>query len=188
MFNSKIPMDIQQKLLDEDYMLKHFKFFAPVIPRYIEAMINLFPNCSEQSIRNIFKTKIKIREGLTNGFAVDGAEVSHLPNIYDLDNEWFSVSIYTTPNEYNLDDYFELKQNSQVHNVPISKKYFKKDEYAPLIYPDENLEGISEEDRKMQETIAYNRYRTFIHEMNHVSSFKYNFFAKGRWLANRWQG
>lgn len=84
-----------EKIKSVDALNKKYKYLAPVIVRYLDTIIEEFPDVSMQSIDNILNMKVKTVLGDKINFSANGYEYE-LPNGFDNDSNFFySIKLFT---------------------------------------------------------------------------------------------
>lgn len=148
---------------------KKYGVFAPVLSCYVDAILDMFPEVSEQTIKSILNVKMKVKEGFKLNFTKRGLYNENRYNFKDLAKMSTSLKIYTTIEEYGddvefVDGFYRKKE------VPIN--------YEELINNGVQSE-ISMEDRTMGVIIAIRRLESLVHELNHASCYKKTYYLQG---------
>lgn len=153
---------------NENY-LKKYGPFTPIVYSYVDAILDMFPDVSEQTINNILNVKIKYKEGFAENFTKRGLYSENHFDIKDLSKMSSRILIFTSKEEY--DNNIEL----------VGNKYIKKEvpiDYEKLI--NTSIEGQTPlEDKIDQIKIKLCRLESLIHELNHASSFKKTYYVIG---------
>lgn len=160
---------MDKEILKEKYLemnsnqkAKKYGIFAPYVDRYVDAILELFPDISEQSIQNICNSKIKIQEGIKYNFGIEGVNFDATSKSGDQTFFHSSIKVLTEREDYTEDE-ISIKDG----------KFQKKDINIGLVdFLDNAIDKKKSKNIRHKEALNSSLVKTLIHELNHAACYK----------------